>query len=433
MKARNFRQFVAGLLSCTVMLVSGIAWASTNQVGETIDRVDALVDLNIEDYNGQSYWGGSAPANTAPAPVADMSQNDKSAVVDYDRIRASATSETYLITGVDSRSAENATVGAGDASSVQGTRTDTIMLAQIPKDRSSATFISLPRDLSINRPECPVWDAASGLYVKDQTTPAADDVKINSAYAVGGPACLVLSVQQMLPVKITRYLSLDFAGFIGATEAIGGVAICTERPLVDQELGTIFEDGGRHMIQGTKALDFVRSRKVQEDGGSDYGRMRRQQVFLSALVKRVTSSGVLGDPGKLKALLESLKGSIKGDNISTESLYELGISVQGKISQNSLEFVTLPTKGTNDTGNEIPDFTAIRELFTDAPLVDQAPISTKPTVTSPAPSSARPSSEAPASATTTTEAPLPVPPPVEQRQEQGTSGPIDTVVDAVAC
>lgn len=433
MKLRSSRQFLAGFLSCSVMLTTGLVWASNKQVGQTIGDVDALVSLSIEDYSGGSYWGGSAPAGSNPAPTEDMSSDDKSAVVDYDRIRSSATSETYLITGVDSRSAENAEVGAGDASSVDGSRTDTILIAQIPKDRSSATFISLPRDLSVNRPECPVWDSASGLYLKDQVTPPEGDVKINSAYAVGGPACLVGTVQQILPVKITRYLSLDFAGFIGASEAIGGVAICTAGPMVDDQLGVVFAEGGRHIIQGTKALDFVRARKVQADGASDYGRMRRQQVFLSALAKRVTSSGVLGDPSKLQALLTSLEGSIEGDNVSPEDLYDLGLSVQGRITDSNLEFITLPTKGTNDSGNEIPDFLGIRDLFTDAPLIDQATTSSSTPSSSIAPdeSSSEPSEEGNSDESTT--ATTPPPSPLVERQEQGTSGPIDTVVDALAC
>ena len=107
--------------------------------------------------------------------------------------------ENFLIVGVDSRMGENIDMGAGTTDEAAGARSDTVMLVNIPANRERVVAVSFPRDLAIEPMQCEPWDPETGQYgpITDPESPmyGADEVyteyKLNSAYAVGGPKCLV--------------------------------------------------------------------------------------------------------------------------------------------------------------------------------------------------------------------------------------------------
>src|SRR5690606_8262963 len=104
-------------------------------------------------------------------------------------------------------------------------------------------------------------------------------VKLNAAYAEGGPALTVRTVEKMTNLKIDHYLEVDFTSFMRTVDVIGGVRICTAEPVKDSHTGLDLP-AGTHTLSGGQALQYVRSRHV--DGASDLGRMKRQQHFLAA-------------------------------------------------------------------------------------------------------------------------------------------------------
>ena len=103
----------------------------------------------------------------------------------------------------------------------------------------------------------------------------------------------------MTRVKIDHYLEVDFTSFMKTVDvARRGARSAPPRPLKDTYTGP--EPAGRHpRLDGGQALQYVRSRHL--DGGSDLGRMQRQQRFLAALIEQATSSGVLLNPVKFEA------------------------------------------------------------------------------------------------------------------------------------
>ena len=78
--------------------------------------------------------------------------------------------ENYLIVGTDTRAGLNSQVGAGSVDDAEGARADTVMLVNIPKDRSRVVVVSFPRDLDVTRPVCSAWDNDKGGYT-DQKLP----------------------------------------------------------------------------------------------------------------------------------------------------------------------------------------------------------------------------------------------------------------------
>ncbi|WP_137989001.1 LCP family protein [Streptomyces vilmorinianum] len=209
--------------------------------------------------------------------------------------------------------------------------TDTVMLVHISQDRERASVVSLPRDSYAEMPE----------HV-DETTGErhqAHPVKLNAAYAEGGPGLTVRTVESMTGVKIDHYLEVDFTSFMRTVDAVGGVQICTTRPMKDAYTGLDLA-AGTHELTGGQALQYVRSRHV--DGAADIGRIQRQQRFLAALIHRATSSGVLLNPVRFRAVATTMLSSVRADRgFGTEQMLALAKAMRG-FTPASSEFVSVP-------------------------------------------------------------------------------------------
>ncbi|MER7507148.1 LCP family protein [Streptomyces lavendulae] len=209
--------------------------------------------------------------------------------------------------------------------------TDTVMLVHLSADRERASVISLPRD---SYAEVPAHqDLVTGKAHK------AHPVKLNAAYAEGGPNLTVRTVENMTRVKIDHYLEVDFTSFMKTVDAMGGVEICTAKAMHDTYTGLDLLPG-THRLTGGQALQYVRSRHV--DGASDLGRMQRQQRFIAALIKQATGGGVLLNPVKFKEVSSTLLGSVRADRgFGSEQMLALGQAMRG-FTPSSSEFASVP-------------------------------------------------------------------------------------------
>jgi LCP family protein required for cell wall assembly len=209
--------------------------------------------------------------------------------------------------------------------------TDTIMIVHISEDRERASIVSLPRDSYAETPER--TDPVTGRRI------GPHPLKLNAAYAQGGPTLTVRTVEDMTHVKIDHYLEVDFTSFMKTVDVLGGVRVCTTRPLKDSYTGLDLT-AGSHLLGGGQSLQYVRSRHT--DGSSDLGRMQRQQRFLAALVGQATSSGVLLNPMKFRDVTRAALGSVRADKgFGTDELLDLGRAMRN-FSPSSSEFTTVP-------------------------------------------------------------------------------------------
>ncbi|MEU8774562.1 LCP family protein [Streptomyces sp. NPDC048606] len=209
--------------------------------------------------------------------------------------------------------------------------TDTIMLVHLSADKERASVISLPRD---SYAEVPAHrDLVTGKAHK------AHPVKLNAAYAEGGPNLTVRTVENMTRVKIDHYLEVDFTSFMKTVDAMGGVDICTAKTMRDSHTGLDLLPG-THRLTGGQALQYVRSRYI--DGASDLGRMQRQQRFVAALIKQATGGGVLLNPVKFKQVSSTLLGSVRADrDFGSEQMLALGQAMRD-FTPSSSEFASVP-------------------------------------------------------------------------------------------
>lgn len=322
-KRRNDRTLFAARITAVVaavlvFLATGVAWGAKTWFDSKFTEVAALDEDSADIRNAAGQLGD----------------------------------ENFLLVGSDTREGAEAEDHVGDAGGIPGARSDTVMVAHVPKDRKRAIVVSFPRDLEITRPECERWDSETGEY--GEVIEAAEQVKLNSAFTVGGPRCVTKVIQQITGMKINHFVGIDFQGFKGMVDAVGGVTVHIDEPMRDQELGVIVPEAGDVLLRGDQALNFVRARKVYGDPTfSDYGRMARQQQFLSALLRTTMSQNVLFDMGKLNAFVNAFAASTFGENIGVDQLLTLAQSMRG-LNAGAVEFMTVPTVGeANERGNEV--------------------------------------------------------------------------------
>jgi LCP family protein required for cell wall assembly len=343
--------------------------------------------------------------------------------------------EDFLIVGIDSRAGENANMGAGSTDDADGARSDTVMLVNIPANRKRVVAVSFPRDLAITPMQCEAWNPNTGKYgpIYDEKTKTwgskvvYTETKLNSAFSFGGPRCLVKEIQKLSGLSINRFIAVDFAGFAKMVDALGGVEVCSSAPLHDYELGTVLEHAGRQVLDGPTALNYVRARQVTTETNGDYGRIKRQQLFLSSLLRSLISEDTLFDLNKLNNVVNMFISDTYVDNVKTKDLVQLGQSLQGMVAGH-MTFVTVPTGVTDQNGDEPPRMSDMRALFdaiiNDDPLPEENDHNTQSLGTSP---TSGPSS-GPTKAPTTKKAPVPTAAPDAQRQQVTTTSPQDVTV-----
>ena len=232
-------------------------------------------------------------------------------------LQGSPTATNYLIVGTDSRDGvaedvDNAGVIFGDG--VSGERTDTIAIMRV--DGDVVSLLAIPRDLYV-----PIDGGSRN--------------RINAAFAFGGPASLVSTIQGELGIPIDHYLEVDFAGFLGLVDALGGVTIDFAHPAFDERSGLSIETAGPNELDSADALAFVRSRRYTEiidgqfvtDPTSDLGRVQRQQQFLGAVMAEL---GATNNPLVLLDALRAVAGNVRvDDGFGLRSAAGLGLTLRG--------------------------------------------------------------------------------------------------------
>jgi LCP family protein required for cell wall assembly len=151
-----------------------------------------------------------------------------------------------LLLGSDTREGQGNHIG-GETPGLS----DTTILLHISADRKLAYGVSLPRDAMVERPSCERKDG-------NGTDPGGLSM-FNAAYAVGGPACTIKTVEELTDIRINHFVVIDFNGFKKMVDALNGVEVCVPKE-VNDTTGHIFLPAGTYDVKGQRALDYVRVR-----------------------------------------------------------------------------------------------------------------------------------------------------------------------------
>ncbi len=247
-----------------------------------------------------------------------------------------------LLVGSDSRAFVNdnnsVQVNAfGTEADAGGQRSDVTMVARFNPATKAVTVLSIPRDLWVDIP-----GNDSGISGMN---------RINAAYD-SGPDLLIQTIEQDLGVTVNHYMSVGFPGFLGMVNALGGITLDFPTAVKDQYTGLYVTQTGCQQVNGTVALQLVRSRHLyymgpngywEYDGQSDFSRIQRQDAFFRAVLAKVNSS--ITNPFAINSFIGSAVGNLTIDDTLSESdLLHIAEDFRG-LSSSHLITETLPTTG----------------------------------------------------------------------------------------
>lgn len=248
-----------------------------------------------------------------------------------------------LVLGSDDRAGANQEWGE-----FEGMRSDTAMIVHVAADRSRIDVVSIPRDLIVEIPPCPLPNG-SFSYQRPLGTNEHNGTRFNAAFSIGsggtdvrhGAACAILTVENMTDIYIDDWAVVDMDGFRTMVDAIGGVDMCFEEA-IDNKKADLKIEAGCQTLTGQQALGFARARKGIGDG-SDISRIERQQELMGAMADQVLSAGVLANPSKLLPFLSSAAASVHTSERlgNLNNLAGLGYSVRN-LQGADINFLTPP-------------------------------------------------------------------------------------------
>jgi LCP family protein required for cell wall assembly len=243
-----------------------------------------------------------------------------------------------LLVGSDSRAFVNNPTQVkafGSASGTAGQRSDVTMVARFVPATNSVTVISIPRDLWVNIPG--TISDISGMN------------RINAAYN-SGPDLLIQTIEDDLHIPINHYISVGFDGFSGMVNALGGITMDFPTDVKDAYTGLDVTTTGCQVVNGTVALQLVRSRHLyyknskgywEYDGLSDFSRIQRQDSFFRAVLAKVNTS--ITNPLAINGFISSAVGNLAiDDTLSEGDLYHIATEFRG-LPSSHLITETLPT------------------------------------------------------------------------------------------
>ena len=257
---------------------------------------------------------------------------------DVDLVRATEEQpQNWLIVGSDSRDVvakddPNAAVFHGP-DEPGGERSDTIMIVRFDPKGNQLDILSLQRDL---------WVEIARTGQKE---------RINTAYSYeDGPQRLIDTIKLNFGIDINHYAEINFASFEGIVEAVGGVPMYFDQPLLDDYSGLVISETGCQTLNGQQALAFARSRHLRysdglqwrDDPSGDLGRISRQQFFMRRMMDQVAAKA-FSDPLVTNDLISVAQEYIKLDDDSEITKVMAMGQRMGQFEGDSIRSWTLPT------------------------------------------------------------------------------------------
>ena len=241
----------------------------------------------------------------------------------------------YLLVGTDSGQGLSAQqlrqFHLGARRDELGGRSDTMILVHVSKKRDKAVLVSLPRDSYVLIPA--YFDAHHVHH-------AAQHNKLNAAFAFGGAKLTIATVELNTGVTINHYVEINVLGLANVVNALGGVNVCLPQA-VNDPLSGLALSAGNHHVHGVTAVAYARDRHGLT-GGSDLGRIQRQQALIGSLFQQATSTGTLLNPLKLRAFLSAAIKAVHVDRqLSRNDIFTLADKLR-HIDGHQVVLMTVP-------------------------------------------------------------------------------------------
>lgn len=282
-----------------------------------------------------------------------------------------------LLMGLDSRLDENGkplsqeeydALHSGSADD-GGYNSNVLMVLHVPKDGSTATVISIPRDDYVDLAGAPdgmkqgkikqaygyrMDEASRELAANGAKQGSKSQDELYQTARDEGRKAEIKTVENFLNLRIDHFAEVTMSAFLSVAKAVAPITVCLQEATKDTYSGADFK-AGKQQIDANQAVAFVRQRRDTSGSGvflSDLDRSRRQQAFISSLATQLKQKGTFTDLGKVNGILDALKGKIAVD----QGLNLIDFAMKAKqLTENKTKFVTLPIVefGWSDTGESV--------------------------------------------------------------------------------
>ena len=324
------------------------------QVLTVLGAIVAVAVISVSAVGAFAVWDAARAVEAAGVSIGD---DDSQLPPSIGEIEGGV---NLLLVGTDSCDGANAALsGACQNGDTEGERNDVTMLVHISDEPRRVTVVSFPRDMIVPIPACSGEDGTQYSAMSAQM--------LNVSYMYGGLACSVATVEQLTGVDITYAGAIRWTGVINMSDAIGGVDVCVADDISDEHTGLNLT-AGEHTLQGVEALQFLRIRHGIGDG-SDLGRISNQQQFMSSLVRKLQSGGVLGNPATLLNLATTAVQQVNDNQLvlskslaNPQRMVQIAMALRA-VPYEDIAFVQYPTAYASDGSRVVPLEDAASVLF----------------------------------------------------------------------
>jgi polyisoprenyl-teichoic acid--peptidoglycan teichoic acid transferase len=291
-----------------LLVFTGIIFFATacQEQDNFVSSTSVPVLLALDQYNGQATltpfqplettptWTATVAPSITPTPSPTLTPTITLTPVNSPTPKSTQTSIPWYENHSMGDDVKSIVLLGSDRRPGQGFRTDIIILVTINPQNHKISMISFPRDLYV---DIPGWGYN----------------RINVVQSLGGFDLLAQTFASNFKIHPQHFVLIDFNGFTGAIDSLGGINVNVEKPIRDQcdvqyvgRNGICSFDKGWHEMNGQTALWYVRSRHTT----SDIDRTRRAQEVLQAILNRVVGiDGISHAPD----LYEKYKQSVETD------------------------------------------------------------------------------------------------------------------------
>jgi LCP family protein required for cell wall assembly len=248
--------------------------------------------------------------------------------------------QNILLLGSQTRKGQGK--GFGNNPSLNTSNSDNILLVHLDARHTHAVILSIPRDTIVYEPGCParpgIGDGIWGPY---------QSAIIDGAMNIGGPSCAVSTVSDLTGVKLDHFVMFDFNSFRAMVDAIGGVKVCVPPGGYHDPFSRLHLSGGTHLLTYNQALAYVRTRhgvSAQGDTGGDLPRIMLQQAFMSSVIQKVNSQGILSNSVQLLKIADTATKALTVDQGLDSVTKLLGLArTLAHLHAKHVTLITMPT------------------------------------------------------------------------------------------
>ncbi|HEY6276556.1 MAG TPA: LCP family protein [Streptosporangiaceae bacterium] len=248
--------------------------------------------------------------------------------------------QNILLLGSQTRKGQGR--GFGSNPSLNTSNSDNIVLVHLDAAHTHAIILSIPRDTNVYEPGCKARPSIGvGTWGPYQSA------IIDGAMNIGGPTCAVSTVKDLTGVKLDHFVMFDFNSFRKMVDVLGGVEVCVPHGGYHDPYSRLNLSGGKHLLTYNQALAYVRTRhgvSAAGDAGGDLPRILLQQAFISSVIQKVNTKGILGNSLKLLKIADTATKALTVDQGLASVTKLLGLArTLVHLKAKNVTLMTMPT------------------------------------------------------------------------------------------